>query len=83
LEVHNEGPTIPAEDLGTLFDPFRRGAIPKVGKESGPGLGLGLFIVDQIIRAHDGTLSVRSGADGTTFVARMPRSLPITRAHGP
>ena len=83
FEVHNDGPPIPAEDLSTLFDPFRRGSIPKPGKESGPGLGLGLFIVDQIIRAHEGTLNVRSGQGGTTFVARLPRNTPTGGAPGP
>jgi len=73
LEVHNEGPPIPAELVPVLFDPFARAAasddVPAV-----TGLGLGLFIVDQIVRAHGGSVAVTSRADhGTTFTVELPR----------
>ncbi len=70
LEVRNEGAPIPADALGTLFDPFRR-AVRNVPSKHG-GLGLGLYIVDQIVRAHGGTIDVRSGEDGTTFGVHLP-----------
>lgn len=38
------------------------------------GLGLGLFIVDQVVRGHGGTMTVRSGPEGTTFVMCVPTS---------
>ncbi|MBV8452495.1 MAG: sensor histidine kinase [Deltaproteobacteria bacterium] len=71
LEVHNRGPAIPAELLPTMFDPLVRGSSHNRDEN---GLGLGLFIVDQIISAHKGTIAVTSSEDsGTTFVVRLPR----------
>jgi PAS domain S-box-containing protein len=68
LEVHNEGDPIPEELLPALFDPFRRGT------NSGKGLGLGLYIVRQLVSAHHGTIEVASlPAVGTTFRATLPR----------
>ncbi len=68
LEVRNAGPPIPAEVLPDIFEPFRR------GKSDGRGLGLGLFIVREVVRAHGGSVEVRSDAGGTTFAARLPRA---------
>jgi signal transduction histidine kinase len=73
LEVHNEGPPIPPERLGLLFEPFRRFAEHE-GRSSSSGLGLGLYIVEQIVRAHGGEVGVRSTREeGTTFTVRLPR----------
>jgi signal transduction histidine kinase len=70
LTVRNEGPVIPGEMLATLFDAFRRG--DKKGS-----IGLGLFIVSEIVRAHGGDISVTSDhADGTRFTVRLPRAGP-------
>jgi signal transduction histidine kinase len=69
LEVFNEGEPIPAEALPKIFEPFWRHAIGRHRQ----GLGLGLSICSQIVRAHHGTLSVSStAAAGTTFTARLP-----------
>jgi signal transduction histidine kinase len=70
LSVENQGPAIPEELLATLFQPFRRGfgLKPRSG-----GVGLGLHIVDQIVRAHGGSISVRSEDGMTRFVVRLPR----------
>ena len=71
LVVKNGG-TIPAEILPYLFDPFR-GAQRQSGR--GDGLGLGLYIVSQIVQAHDGHVEVTTGADGeTAFQVRLPRA---------
>jgi two-component system, sensor histidine kinase and response regulator len=69
ISVHNEG--VIAEDVRkSLFDPFVS-AVRKGGKE---GLGLGLYIVEQIVRAHDGRIDVTSTPEqGTTFTVRVPR----------
>ncbi len=69
LEVHNQGEPIPEEILPHLFDPFRRGK--REAKAS--SLGLGLYIAQQIVAAHEGTLTVTSTVeDGTRFTARLP-----------
>jgi signal transduction histidine kinase len=67
LSFHNAGKPIPPEALPALFDPYRRATA------RAHGFGLGLFIVDQIVRAHRGTVTVRSTAEaGTTFEIRLP-----------
>jgi PAS domain S-box-containing protein len=76
VSVHNEGPPIAADALGHIFEPFWRGGEPPDRRASG-GLGLGLFIVQEIVRAHGGTLGVRSSrSDGTTFSVALPREPP-------
>ncbi len=70
LTVRNEGPVIPVEMLATIFEPFRRG-------DRRGSLGLGLFIVNEIVRAHGGDIGVTSDhADGTCFTVRLPRAGP-------
>ena len=67
LEVANDGPPIPESSLSAIFEPLWT-SDPKVG------LGLGLFIVREIVSAHQGTVSVRSSeSEGTTFTVRLPR----------
>jgi two-component system, sensor histidine kinase and response regulator len=69
LEVTNTG-VVPAEVLPHLFDPFR-GSQRQVGRRD--GLGLGLYIVQQIVVAHGGRVDVRTDARRTTFVVELPR----------
>jgi phosphoserine phosphatase RsbU/P len=77
-EVHNGGPPIAPELIPDLFGAFRRGKAAKRG-----GLGLGLFIVQQIAHAHGAECQVRSTeADGTTFTIRWPRA-PLTEVPRP
>ncbi|HEX6839462.1 MAG TPA: ATP-binding protein, partial [Polyangia bacterium] len=77
LRVHNEGPPIPAEVLPSIFDPFRRGHDHRERAES---LGLGLYIVSEIVRAHGGTIEAASTAEeGTTFTVTLPRAAPAPR----
>jgi two-component system sensor histidine kinase/response regulator len=72
VAVHNPGAIAP-EVRSHLFDPFRARAIG--GSTS--GLGLGLYIVQQIAAAHGGTVSVDSSeAAGTTFTVELPRRVP-------
>jgi signal transduction histidine kinase len=71
LEVHNGG-AVPQALLPHLFDPFR-GTRSRRDRARG-GLGLGLFIVKELVRAHGGTVEVTSSeAQGTTFTVRLPR----------
>ncbi len=68
LSVTNRGAPIPADVLGSLFEPFAR----TEGGTSLHGLGLGLYIVAQIAAAHGGTIDARSDAEETCFTFRMP-----------
>ncbi|AKJ06718.1 PAS domain S-box-containing protein [Archangium gephyra] len=78
VEVHNEGAPIPRELLAGIFEPFRRAVEGDAHPTS--GLGLGLFIVQEIARAHGGSVEVRSSeGDGTTFSVRLPRHGPRAR----
>ena len=74
ITVHNGGEPIPEDLQRSLFDPFRRGVREsRTAKTS--GLGLGLYISSEIIRAHGGTIALRSDASsGTTFEITLPRS---------
>ena len=77
-EIHNGGPPIPQEVLPSLFEPFRRGKAARPG-----GLGLGLFIVQQIALAHGAECRVHSTeGDGTTFSIRWPRT-PLSEVPRP
>jgi signal transduction histidine kinase len=72
ISVHNRGPAIPDQLLPTIFDPFRQGAAKPPAERA--GFGLGLYIVDQIARAHGGGVVARSSeALGTTFTVTFPR----------
>jgi signal transduction histidine kinase len=56
--------------VATLFEPFRRPAPSKAGEK---GLGLGLFIAREIVRAHGGDLIARIVEGMTVFQATLPR----------
>ncbi len=73
LEVSNRGAPIPPDLLPTVFEAFRRRT---AGTAPSRGLGLGLFIAQQIVHAHGGTIEVESSAKDrtTTFTVRLPRS---------
>jgi signal transduction histidine kinase len=69
FEVWNEGDAIPPESVSKIFEPFWRNST----SASRHGLGLGLHICSQIVRAHNGRLSVTSSSEnGTKFTARLP-----------
>lgn len=73
LEVHNGGSQIPPGLLPHIFDPFRRGA-DAAQNDGASSVGLGLFIVSEIVKAHGGTVEVRSEpGSGTTFAVSLPR----------
>jgi PAS domain S-box-containing protein len=75
LDVHNTG-VVPADLLSVLFEPFRSGSNPKQAGSN--GLGLGLFISQQIVLAHSGTIHVTSSAeDGTHLIVRLPRDFLV------
>ena len=76
LEVTNRGPTLDPSDVKTIFDPLERGAVHRASvdaRDTRSGLGLGLFIVREIAKAHGGDVQVRSEREETTFAVRLPR----------
>jgi signal transduction histidine kinase len=78
MEVWNEGAPIEPEMQSKVFDPFRR------GDDGTPGLGLGLYIVREIVRAHAGTVELRSTTqDGTTFTVGLPGVRGVERQRLP
>jgi PAS domain S-box-containing protein len=79
LAVHNDGAPIAPDTLKRIFLPFKRTSSRGGESPAMRGLGLGLFIVGEIARAHGGTITVSSeAAEGTTFTVRLPRTCPAT-----
>ena len=75
LEVHNQGKPVPPELMPHIFEPFRGG--PQSSRTAKTSYGLGLYIVQEIVRAHGGNIEVRSTSEeGTTFTVRLPRLPP-------
>lgn len=71
IDVHNQGEPIPPALQARLFEPLARGH--DVGT-AGRSIGLGLFIVREIVRAHGGSVGVQSTPEaGTSFTAEFPR----------
>ena len=65
--VTDDGPGIPAESLAKVFDPFY------TTSEPGQGVGLGLYIVQEIVREHDGCLAITSRpGNGTKVIVLLP-----------
>jgi nitrogen-specific signal transduction histidine kinase len=65
FDMSDDGPGIPPELQGRLFELFTSG---KKG-----GTGLGLAIVKKIVDDHHGQITCDSGPTGTTFRIRLPR----------
>jgi signal transduction histidine kinase len=71
LTVTNEGKPIPEHVIPVLFQPFRRGS--GTGNDHQRGhMGLGLYIVQQIVEAHEGVISVESTTRQTRFTIFIP-----------
>jgi PAS domain S-box-containing protein len=80
VEVHNEGEPVPSSLLPVLFEPFRRGSTQFRPAGS---LGLGLYIVRQVVDSHGGRVEVRTGEAGTTFTVRVPRGADFPPGRSP
>jgi signal transduction histidine kinase len=82
VEVSDQGPGIPPEHLGRIFEKFYR--VPRVEDAETPGAGLGLTMVREIIELHGGTVTVESVLDeGSTFRLRLPKSREKAHRNGP
>jgi signal transduction histidine kinase len=70
LKMKDQGMGIPLEAQKRIFDRFER----VTSSSNFGGLGLGLFIVQQIVAAHQGTIAVESEpGEGATFTVRIPQ----------
>jgi signal transduction histidine kinase len=80
LKVINHGPVIAPESLPSLFEPLPQSSRPgqPPDRASTSGMGLGLFIVREIVNGHLGTITVESAAGlGTVFTIQLPRDSAI------
>ena len=75
LRVSNQGEAISPLVQATLFQPFGRGG---TGRRPTKGLGLGLYIVQQIVLAHGGLITLERLQEETHFVVRLPRRAPCS-----
>ncbi|MBK8431510.1 MAG: sensor histidine kinase [Chloroflexi bacterium] len=85
LSVHNEGTPIPPEVLPTLFNPLvRYDTAESALRRVAGSIGLGLYIVREIVNAKGGTIEVTSTAEeGTTVTVRIPRQPAVEEGkHG-
>lgn len=71
ISVTDNGPGIPAEQIPKLFQRFARGDASRTRATGSTGLGLA--IIDAIVGAHDGELSVTSEPGDTCFTVRLPK----------
>jgi len=75
VQVTDDGPGIPPEKLAAVFDPYY------TTKEEGTGLGL--WIAQQIVTGHNGSLRAQSGEKGAVFTMVLPLRQPSTTQEGP
>ena len=79
IAVEDHGPGVPVEERALIFERFSRGI--SAGQRSGSeGAGLGLALVDEHIRLHDGRVWVEDRTDGqpgARFVIELPARMPI------
>jgi signal transduction histidine kinase len=74
IEVHDEGRGVPAESLSRIFGRFARADVART--RAAGGAGLGLAIVDAIVKAHGGTAAVTNTPLGPTFALHLPSFTP-------
>ncbi len=78
VTIHNIGIPVSPENLKTIFSPLTRAGLDNANQHGSMNLGLGLFITEEVVVAHGGTIHVTSSEEnGTTFTARFPRT-PLT-----
>jgi signal transduction histidine kinase len=73
LAVEDEGPGVDPRHRETIFEPFTR--LDEARDRDRGGVGLGLYLCQQICRSHHGTIEVQDrtdGARGARFVVRLP-----------
>jgi PAS domain S-box-containing protein len=72
IRVHDHGLGIPREQRDKIFERFYRATGPK--QKAIPGLGMGLYIVAEIVKRHGGTITVESAVGkGSIFTVTLPK----------
>jgi signal transduction histidine kinase len=69
IEVNDDGDGIPADKRGQLFDAFHRVHETTAGQD---GVGLGLYVVSQLVSAMGGRVDLTSSSNGTNFTINIP-----------
>ena len=77
ISVEDEGPGIPADKRDQLFDAFSRISETSAGQE---GVGLGLYVVSQLVNGMEGHIDLTSSTRGTTFTISIPCETRLTEA---
>ncbi|KOV78645.1 cell wall metabolism sensor histidine kinase WalK [Nocardia sp. NRRL S-836] len=71
IRVSDSGPGIPSADQARIFDRFYRVDDSRTRQRGGSGLGLA--VVQSLVHAHGGTVTLTSRPGSTTFTIRLPR----------
>ncbi len=72
FDVHDDGPGFPADFVDHAFERFARvDQSRERSADQGGGAGLGLSLVEAIVRSHDGTVTLDSAPGGTTIAVRL------------
>ncbi|MDQ7073020.1 MAG: ATP-binding protein [Gammaproteobacteria bacterium] len=71
LSINNEGPTLPENMDGQLFQPMVS-IRETVTQSSSPHLGLGLYIVKLIVQQHKGKVTAKNWQQGVEFQVELP-----------
>lgn len=75
LVVEDDGPGLSDDLKARVFAPFEQGT--GSADDASPGSGLGLTLVQELVRLHGGTVVVEDAdGGGARFVVRLPRDLP-------
>lgn len=69
LIVHDDGPGVPPDQIESVFLPFNQGSATE------PGIGLGLFIVSNLVEAMGGRVTV-TNSNGARFMVSLPKDAP-------
>jgi signal transduction histidine kinase len=78
LSVRDYGIGISEEDQRRLFEPFQRAGL---SKDTIPGTGLGLYVVQRLVSAHSGRIEVSSSpGEGARFTVRLPLRVSLEAA---
>ena len=80
ISVRDQGPGVPPESLGRIFDPFYR--VDPDRSRTGGGVGLGLAIARRAVELHEGALRASNANPGLLVEIEIPKRAPDPRETG-